>query len=107
MHPRDWFAVGVRLFGVYVFYRSIAYFLSFLSYRLDLMSRSGLAQELDTSQSHSSYYGVFAAGYFALSYVLVFGAERITRWAFGETPEAANGNDERRGPSDRLLPPTS
>ncbi len=83
----------------------MAYFLSFLSYRLDLMSRSGLAQELGTSETHSSYYGVFAAGYFSLSYVLVFGAERITRWAFGETQDATIASDELRGPSDRPLSP--
>jgi hypothetical protein len=28
---------------------------------------------------------VFAIGYLVLSYVLVFGAERLTRWAFNET----------------------
>lgn len=92
MGPRDWFSVGVRLLGVYVFYRSVAHWLILLA---DIVSRSELSNELDTSPSQTGEILVFAVGNLVLSYVLIFGADRLTRWAFNEpSPDDTLGKPE-------------
>jgi hypothetical protein len=91
MRPRDWFSVGIRLLGAYLFYRSISYWLSILADFFYQIPKSELAREIDSPQSRVSYILVFAVGYMVLSYAFVFGAERITRLAFNETsPESDN-----------------
>jgi hypothetical protein len=84
MRPRDWFAVGVRLIGVYAFYRAVIQWLGVVGDFFYQASRSEAARELDVSQSHAGYVAVFAVGLTVLSYVLIFGAERLTRWSFNE-----------------------
>ncbi|MGD9636673.1 MAG: hypothetical protein AB7G28_24945 [Pirellulales bacterium] len=83
MRPRDWFAVGVRLMGVWIFYeRGFSYLLAFGADRLRL-NQSPLAGDIDTS-GNEQYYIWYALGCTALAAYLVFGAEHLTRWAFRE-----------------------
>lgn len=95
MRPRDWFAVGVRLLGVYVFYRSVGQWLGLLADRFYEASRSELARDVGNAEARTGYTLVYAVGYLALSYVLVFGAERLTRWAFGESFDSDNGQSNK------------
>ena len=82
MRPRDWFSVGVRLLGVYVFFEGFAQLISFACGRFGLYDRDLLGT--DQTDRYSTYVLVFSIGYFLLSYILVFGAERLTRLAFNE-----------------------
>ena len=82
MRPRDWFSVGVRLFGVYVFFEGFAQLIAFVCGVLGLFTRVDFSS--DQSERYSKYVLAYVVGYFALSYFLVFGAERLTSWAFHE-----------------------
>jgi hypothetical protein len=84
MRPRDWFSVGVRLFGVWVFYRGFAYLLAFGAARFDLRYSSSLAAELDVSRGTELYFLWYAVGYSTLAAFFVFGAERLTKVVFNE-----------------------
>ena len=86
MRPRDWFSVGVRLFGVWVIYDGFIYLLTFLANRLSQLARSDIARELDPPRYSSVFYIVSSLGSIAFGFVLIYGAERITRWAFSEPP---------------------
>jgi len=94
MRPRDWFSVGVRLFGLWVFYRGFVDAILFVVDRMELISRSQVSRELDASQSRAGYYAIFAISQMALAYLLVFGAERLTGWAFKEPAESDGGEAE-------------
>ncbi len=94
MRPRDWFAVGLRLLGAYVFYRSITQWLSLLADSISQVPRSELAKEFEASTFRTGYIVVFAVGYLVLSYVFVFGAERITQLAFNERAASDADLDE-------------
>jgi len=83
MRPRDWFSVGVRLLGVWIFYdRGFSYFLTFGAERLRL-DKSPLAGGLDTT-GNEQYYFWYALGCTAFASYLIFGAEHLTRLAFRE-----------------------
>jgi hypothetical protein len=84
MLPRDWFSVGLRLFGVYVFYRGVTYLLATVADKFDLISRSQISRDLETYQAHDGYYLMMSLGLMGFALVLIYGAERITRWAFSE-----------------------
>jgi hypothetical protein len=95
MRPRDWFSVGVRLFGVYVFFRGFAQLLGLFADTVSQASRAQLAREFDSASAPRGYILVFVVGYFALSYTLVFGGERLTRLAFHE-PSPLEDDDPSR-----------
>lgn len=85
MRPRDWFSVGVRLMGVWIFYeRGFAYFLAFGADRLNLQGKSPLAGDIDTA-GNEQYYFWYALGCTVLAIYFVFGADQLTRWAFHES----------------------
>ena len=94
MRPRDWFSLGLRLSGAYVFYRSIGYWLSLFADAISKVPRSELAKEFEASTSRPGYVMVFAIGYLVLSYVFVFRAERITQLAFNEPGSSDADIDE-------------
>jgi len=87
MRPRDWFSVGVRLFGVYVFFRGFGDLLSSTAYALKLIPQSTSIRELNETPRAEIYYLWFAAGYFAFAIYCVFGAEHLTKWAFKEATD--------------------
>lgn len=78
--------------GVYVFYRSFHFWLILV---VDMVSRSEISKEFGAAQSPTSDALVLAVGYLALAYVLIFGAERLTRWTFNEpSPEITRKESE-------------
>jgi hypothetical protein len=83
MRPRDWFSVGVRLFGIWVIYDGFTYLVGFLAERVVQLSRSEFARDLEP-RAASGYYIFFGIASLAFGFVLISGAERITRWLFGE-----------------------
>jgi hypothetical protein len=89
MAPRDWFSVGVRLIGVWVFYeRGFAYFLSFAAFRLNRSDQSAFGEQFDSGSGGDLYYLWYAIGCTILSLYFVFGADHLTRWAFHERVES-------------------
>ena len=99
MLPRDWFSVGLRLFGVYVFYRGVSYLLATLADKLDLLSKSQISRDLEIYQAHNGYYLMMSVGFMGLGFLLIYGAERITRWAFNEpSPYLTRGDEDAPSP---------
>jgi hypothetical protein len=86
MRPRDWFSVGVRLFGIYFFYRGFADLLTFGAYNMQIIPHVSSLRELGEGNP-GNYYLWFAAGYLAMAIYCVFYAEHLTRWAFKENNE--------------------
>jgi hypothetical protein len=67
MNPLEWFVLGIRLFGVWLLTKGVAYFASFIDLRFGLTGTSG-----DTNPNSYLYY---AACDFALAaYFLLGGA---------------------------------
>jgi hypothetical protein len=83
--PRDWFSVGLRLFGVYVFYRGVSYLLATLADKLELLSRTQISRDLEMYQAHNGYYLMMAIGFMGFGFLLIYGAEGVTRWKFNES----------------------
>jgi hypothetical protein len=86
MRPRDWFSVGARLFGIWVFYRGFVYLLYFIADCVTQLSRSELSREFEKSLWRSDYV-VSGIALMGVGYLLVFHAERLTRAAFKESAE--------------------
>jgi hypothetical protein len=85
MRPRDWFSVGVRLLGVWLFAeRGFSYFLTFGADRLNLSDNSPFAGGIDPSVN-GPFYLWYALGCTALSAYFIFGADHLTRLAFRES----------------------
>lgn len=100
MRPRDWFSVGTRLFGLYVCLRGFAYLLLVLADSLSLLTSSDLSREWETARAHRSADMVFAGGYIGLGFILVYGAERITRLAYNEPAPERPSNEYAEDDSD-------
>jgi hypothetical protein len=88
MRPRDWFSVGVRLLGVWIIYDGFVYLLAVLSEGVSHFSRSGASRSLTTESTPSIDYTFYAVGALGFGFVLISGAERLTRWAFNEPSPA-------------------
>jgi hypothetical protein len=89
MRPREWFSLGVRLLGVWVLYRGFGDLLHLGTSVLGLRPAS-IAKEWDDLHSAQMYDLWFAAGYLAFAIYLLFGAEHLTRWVFGESTPKPN-----------------
>jgi hypothetical protein len=87
MRPRDWFSVGTRLIGVYTFVRAFAYF-SILVEGFLFDSTGSVAGV--RNQQANALMAVFHA---SLAFVLVFGAEAITRVVFKEQMPGGDHTD--------------
>jgi hypothetical protein len=93
MRPRDWFSVGVRLFGVWTFYRGFSDLLASGVWLFGLAPRFA-AKDFDDAHTGLVYDLWYAAGFFALAIYFIFGAEHLTRWAFNEPGPPADGDNE-------------
>src|SRR4051794_21364064 len=95
MRPRDWFCVGVRLLGVWLFARGVTDLLTAGTYILGIAPKalSDRHQDLHTGVMYNLWY---AAGGLAFAIYLLFGAEHLTRWAFQEPlpPSADDGSGD-------------
>ncbi|HEY3391753.1 MAG TPA: hypothetical protein VGK58_03540 [Lacipirellulaceae bacterium] len=95
MRPRDWFSVGVRLLGVWAVYDGFIYLMGVLADRLTDFSRSEAVRQFETSPDTTTRYLVYAVGSVALCFILISGAERLTRWAFNEPQPAEDNRSEQ------------
>lgn len=82
MRPRDWFAVGVRLLGVWAFVRAFEYVVALGAIRLSIVPPSQIGPFDAPSQLF--YYLCYATADLALAAFLILGAEQITRLVFRE-----------------------
>lgn len=83
MRPRDWFSVGIRLFGVWVLYRGFTHLLGVGTFVFGLAPKV-FARDFDDAHTGLMYDLWFAAGFFALAIYFMFAAEHLTRWVFNE-----------------------
>ncbi len=99
MRPRDWFSVGLRLFGVWLFYRSLGDVLAAASWFLGLAPRY-IAKDFDDVGKGMLFNLMYAISYFAMASYLVFGSEHLTRWAFGEPSPEESLDEETASDSE-------
>ncbi|MHB8865660.1 MAG: hypothetical protein ACYC6N_25055 [Pirellulaceae bacterium] len=69
MSPQEWFVLGIRLFGVWLLTKGVAYFASYVDLRFGLTGMSG-----DTSPNSYLYY---AGCDFALAAYFLLGARHL------------------------------
>lgn len=93
MRPRDWFSVGIRLFGLWVIYRGFTFAMYFVADCLSLFTAFALSNEWETAKKNSKPEIFLAAGYLILGFIFVYGGERLTRLVFNEpSPLLGNNN---------------
>jgi hypothetical protein len=90
MRPRDWFSVGARLLGLWAIFDGSTYLLRFLAISLAEASRTKISRQLDQDLYAPAYYISFGAGAIAIGFILLSGAERLTKWTFKESAENDN-----------------
>jgi hypothetical protein len=84
MRPRDWFSVGVRLFGVWVFYRGFSSALDIGAFQSRIGQSYAMASQGGITPGMGAPLLWYPVGYFLLAIYLLFGAEHLTRWVFKE-----------------------
>jgi hypothetical protein len=95
MRPRDWFLVGIRLLGAWVFYRGVNEFTNFLSVVLDVVPQNYLDRDFGGSSWRATKnYLLYAAAYIAIALFFVFGGEGITKWVFDEYPRESDEEED-------------
>ena len=101
MSPQEWFVLGIRLFGVWLLTKGVAYFASFVDLRLALTGIPG-----DTNANGYLYY---AACDFALAAYFLLGARHLAGicergCVSGEEGQQRNEEIDNRGATDSGLP---
>jgi hypothetical protein len=85
MRSRDWFALGVRLLGVWVLYRAVGDILHLGAAVLGL-SAASVAREFDSTHTRIIYELWYVAGFLAFAFYLLLGAEHLTRAVYDNSP---------------------
>ncbi len=86
MRSRDWFSVGLRLLGAWLYYRALQDLMYSASWLFGINPGMRGADSADVS--HSMLYNLmYAVGSFALGNYFLFGAEGLTRRSFNEPTE--------------------
>ena len=98
MRPREWFLVGIRVFGAWPIYRGVMEFTNLLSVALDAVPKN----YLDTAFGGSDWtaaknYALYAVVNLAFGSFLFFGGEGLTKWVFDEYPRE---RDDEAGEAD-------
>ena len=78
MGPRDWFALGVRLFGIWLIARGMTYVASFADLKLYPVS--------DKARDSASAHLIYAMLDFGLAALFLLGTRTIVDWSYGEEP---------------------
>ena len=101
MRPRDWFLVGLRLLGAWIFYLAVRSSLAAATYVMDLMPEYSI-DHFDNAHSGAMYNLWYALGYGTLGLYFIFGAEGLTKWIFDEYPrdEDTDADDTAAEDSD-------
>jgi hypothetical protein len=80
MTPRDWFALGVRLFGVWMLIRAAAYIASFVDLKL------GLTPIPFSGGGNPTGYLLYATFDLALAALFLLWTRKLVNWTYGEDP---------------------
>lgn len=101
MRPRDWFLVGLRLMGAWIFYHAVSASLSAAAYVMNLAARLSM-DRFDDAHAGAMYNLWYALGYGTLGLYFIFGAEGLTKWIFDEYPreEDTDPDDSAADDSD-------
>ncbi|MBX6315953.1 MAG: hypothetical protein IRY99_24020 [Isosphaeraceae bacterium] len=79
MIPRDWFVLGIRLFGIWLITCSASYLMTFCDFRF------GLVAVRELVNPHG--YLLYATSDLILALIFLRGAQRIAAWCDGEAHE--------------------
>lgn len=97
MRPRDLFAVGVRLFGVWMLCRGATYVASFIDQKLYPAS--------ERARDSAAVYLIWGAIDFSLAALFLLWTRTFVMWSYGEEPAvAAVGGPVDAEPTRRPLP---
>jgi hypothetical protein len=91
MLPRDYFAVGVRLMGLWECLRGVEYAMTVIALRLQI-SPSTLGPFEQRAELLN--YLFYATSNIAIGVCLLVGAEQLTAWVFRERKEPPAFDDE-------------
>ncbi len=94
MPSRDWFALGVRLMGLWALYYAFANFLHLGTAVLGI-SPDITTKEFNGDAHIQQMYNLwYVAGYLGFTIYLLLGAERLTRWVYSEpSPQSDSDSD--------------
>jgi cyanate permease len=76
MTARDWFMLGSRLLGLWVFYQGFGYLIAYVLYAIGYRS--------DANSDMSKSYLIHACAEIALAYYLLLGTRHLTKLVYGE-----------------------
>ena len=96
MPSRDWFALGVRLLGLWALYYAFANVLHLGTSVLGLSPESTV-KEWNDVHSLQMYNLFYVAAYLAFATYLLLGAEHLTRWVYSE-PSPQSDSDSGSSP---------
>jgi hypothetical protein len=103
MRPRDWFLVGLRLIGVWVFYKGFTQLLGYGALMMNMGARIPGMPQYGPAQVYGEYYLLTVFGDLGFGLFLVFGCKRLAWRLF---PDEWQQGDAERPPSagdvDRL-----
>ena len=95
MRPRDWFLVGIRIFGAWPIYRGVIETTNFLTVLLGVMPDDYRDQVFGGSTERAATnYLLYAVANFVIGLYFVFGGESLTKWVFGEYPPESDDEEE-------------
>jgi hypothetical protein len=83
MRPRDWFAVGVRLVGLWLILHGCILALSLLSSHLT-DARSSIERDFAHASARMTGELIYIFGHWMIGGVVIYGAERVATWAYPE-----------------------
>jgi hypothetical protein len=83
MMPRDWFSVGIRLYGVWLMIRVLEYALSFAYVQMGGNPADRFDSDAYTT-AQAPFYLCYMFGYGAVGAYLLLGADHLTRISFRE-----------------------
>jgi hypothetical protein len=103
MRPRDWFLVGARLIGVWVFYEGFSHLLSYGALIMNMGARISGAPQYGAAQIYGEYYLLTVFGDLGFGLFLLFGCERLAKRLFrdGRQPSEVE-HPQPAGVADRL-----
>jgi hypothetical protein len=94
MRPRDWFSVGIRLLGAWVFYNGFVDLIYVGALLLGVAPHYIVDKDYGSLEKASIGYLWYAAGRFALAIYFVFFTEHLARWVFDTpNPDAPDDSD--------------
>ncbi len=85
MNPREWFVLGIRLFGIWMVTRAATYLTGFVDYKLGLIET--------TSRANPTEQLLFATSDLALAAYFLFGARHLAPLCESDDRKDSKGSD--------------